>query len=444
VASARSLGIRGIIRAVDGASGRAPQEKPEWRAQSGPRFFSLDGGAAMGIERRVRGRLSRCAWLAGLAMALGGSVLTAQVPGDEVPAPRVTAPVSNEPRRSVPGPVLGEQNDPASAKATPDDRAARIGRWFGFDAVRLSSRYRAIEASTGTLVTNHVQYRITINGALRFDRARHYQLVAGVSTGPTFTSAWSTTGLGTGPFVGVHGVYLKQLYGRAEPVAGLVAQYGGIGVARGEGTEITTYDNDAYLTGGRVTVRRPRQLFVDDLTVTWAYLGDLLDPRVLPRFKHLDEANYYQVLLAKRLSQRLSASADYTKDRGVQTLRQAVRVATPEAGVIDWVRFEQYFRLGSDGAYGFAIQSEKSVGRRGVVGGGYADIDPHYGGLNADKFNRGRRLFALARARLSSEFDLELFFGQAVANDYAIANYRRFDVVVNYNLLRTLQRTSWF
>jgi len=377
-------------------------------------------------------------------MLLAGSVTSAQVPDGESPGPPPAPLTSGGFPCTEPGPPAAERDTQASAQSAPADPASRIGRWFGFDTVRLSARYRVIEASTGSLVANHVQYRITVKGALRFDRARRYQLVAGVSTGPTFISAWSTTGLGTGPFLGVHGIYLKQLYGRAEPVTGFVVQYGGIDVVRGVSTEITTYDNDAYLTGGRLSVRRPRYLFFDDVTVTWAYLGDLLDPRVFPRFKRLGKVNYYQLLLAKRLNSRLLTSAEFATDRGARTLRQAVRVATPEARVMDGVRFEQYFRLGRDGAYGFAVEAEKAVGTRTALGGGYADIDQHYGGLNADKFNRGRRLFARGRVRLSSEFDLELYFGQALANDYAIANDTRFDVVLNYNLLKTLQRTPWF
>ena len=43
--------------------------------------------------------------------------------------------------------------------------------------------------------------------------------------------------------------------------------------ARGQSTEITTYDNDAYVTAGRVSVRRPREVFFDDISVSVGYVG---------------------------------------------------------------------------------------------------------------------------------------------------------------------------
>ena len=107
--------------------------------------------------------------------------------------------------------------------------------------------------------------------------AGHYALNAGVFSGASNTSSWNNTGMGTG--VPARDLHLKQLYLRPRLSIGLEFQYGGIYVVRGEGTEITTYDNDCYLTGQRVTVKRPKQLWFDEISATQAYLGDGQDAR---------------------------------------------------------------------------------------------------------------------------------------------------------------------
>ena len=69
---------------------------------------------------------------------------------------------------------------------------------------------------------------------------------------------------------------------------------------RGEGSEITTLDNDAYLEGYRVSIKRPSRLLVDEVAVTLAYLGDLNEPNVFTRLDRMSDHNYSQILVAKR------------------------------------------------------------------------------------------------------------------------------------------------
>jgi hypothetical protein len=79
-------------------------------------------------------------------------------------------------------------------------------------------------------------------------------------------------------------------------------------VVRGESTEITGYDNDAYLTGQRVSVKRPKDLFFDEVSVTFAYLGDLTTPSITNRYHRLDEVNYRHLLASKKATSWLASS----------------------------------------------------------------------------------------------------------------------------------------
>lgn len=85
---------------------------------------------------------------------------------------------------------------------------------------------------------------------------------------------------------------------------------------RGESSEITSYDNDGYLMGQRLTLSPHR--VVDELIVTAGYLGDFRDPSVTRRLHRLSE-NYGQVLVKKKLTDRLTASADFTEEEGERT-----------------------------------------------------------------------------------------------------------------------------
>ena len=66
---------------------------------------------------------------------------------------------------------------------------------------------------------------------------------------------------------------LKLLYLDAKPVKSFEFQIGGIAVNQGENTEATGYDNDVYITGERVLIRRPKKLYFDKISLTtqiWA------------------------------------------------------------------------------------------------------------------------------------------------------------------------------
>jgi hypothetical protein len=53
-------------------------------------------------------------------------------------------------------------------------------------------------------------------------------------------------------------------------------------------------------------VRRPKQLFFDEVAVSYAYLGDLQQPSFTKRWRRLAESNYHQFMIGKKFGKRAS------------------------------------------------------------------------------------------------------------------------------------------
>jgi WD40 repeat protein/uncharacterized caspase-like protein len=319
----------------------------------------------------------------------------------------------------------------------------QLSRWIDLQTATLGVRYRWIESSAGITVANQAQDLVQFKGRFKFDQNGNYSVNAGIFTGNNFVAGFNDTGLGTGR--AITNLYLKQLYFSAKPVRGVEVQFGGLYFNRGESTEITTYDNDGYLMGERLVVQRPKNLFFDEISVTYAFLGDFFTPNINKRWHGLGQSNYHQFLLSKKIGERAVLSADYTFESGRDTFRQAVRVNTPEFKVVDFFRLELYQRAAVNPEGGLAAYAEKGfLKKRLTVGGGYAQIDPNYGGLNADRFNRGRRFFFNGSYKLSPEFTISTFYTHAFKNDFPLASRTRFEVLFSYNLRSALQKTGLF
>lgn len=329
---------------------------------------------------------------------------------------------------------------PAPAAKTESPVQLKLRRWLEVQTATITVRYRAIENSVGLTTSNSVQHQDAFKARFKFDAPGNYSLNAVAATGNGFGTSWADTGIGTGH--PTSNLYLKQLYFSAQPVKGVELQYGGLPVLRGEATEITSYDNDGYLVGERLSLKRPQQFFFDEVSVTYAYLGDLNRSNLDKRYHRLKQSNYHQFLLSKNIGQRIAASVDYTFQAGVETLREGVKIKLPEVKLLDSLRWENYERLDVHPAYGFALTGEKRLTKRFTLGGGYAQIDRHYDGLNGDRFGRGHRLFVLGSYALSPEFTVSTFLTRAVGNDYALPNRTRFEALLSFNLLRSLQRAG--
>lgn len=334
---------------------------------------------------------------------------------------------------------------PATAKPVAQaesDHASGLARWLDVQSATLAYRYRFVENESGRVAANHLQHQEALRARFKFDAAGRYSVNAFIASGPHFTLSWSHSGVGTGQ--GATNLYLKHLYLAAQPVKGIEFQYGSIPIARGESTEVIGYDNDGYLTGGRVTIKLPAQFFFDEIAVTYAHLGDFNRPGAGKRFHRLKASNYHQFLVSKKIGERVTVSADYTFHNGAETLRQAIKLKLPELRVVDSVRFENYERVDVKPAYGFAFSGEKRVTKRLTLTGGYAQIDPVVGALNSDRLGQGKHLYLVSSFALTPELTLSTFLTHSVGGNSGKFARTHGQVVLSYDLLKALKKSKLF
>lgn len=316
---------------------------------------------------------------------------------------------------------------------------SKVHRWIDWQSAPLETRYRYVETSAGVTALNQWQHKESVKGALKFDAAGRFTLQAFLGTGNSFGGSWDATGVGTGD--PTWDFRVRRLFVQAIPVEGVEAAAGSFDVLRGEATEIVSYDNDAFMEGYRVSIRRPAALFFSEVSVTAGYLGDLNTPNVFRRFDRLGDHNYTQLLLGKKVASRLNVTFDWTSVSGVSTLREAMRLTTSQWGhVADAVRVELYQRVDEPDGAGVAFAVERALGRRVSVQGGLADVDKNNLPLNGDRYLRGTRVFGTTSVALLPELTLTAFYTHAYGNDFAVANDQRFDAILSFNVLKALQR----
>ena len=322
--------------------------------------------------------------------------------------------------------------------------APQLARWIELQNATLNLRFRFVDNTAGVTTTRQLQHRETLRARVKFDPAAKYTLNFGVFTGPRFTSGWDNTGWGLAD--AQKNLAFKAMYLGAQPIRGVDVQYGGLYIIRGEATEITTYDEDGYIIGQRLTLRRPRELYLDELSATVGYLT--AEPREIPisrRTKYLnDTPNYRHFLADKKFGTRAGVSVDYTHDNGATTWRQALNLKTPELAVADTVILEVYERTNRTPEQGFALTLDKAVHRKANVNWGYASIDPNANGLNADRFHLGNRAFAMLIVAFSPEFTASAFVTRAVNNDVPLPQRTLTNIIFTYNALPALKRTGLF
>jgi hypothetical protein len=314
-------------------------------------------------------------------------------------------------------PLLGQSATGQTASNEP---------WLDLQSVSLGVRYRMMENDLGAQARNWSDHHQGLKLRLKLDRTARYSLSAVALNGSSFTAGWNLRGLSGRSS---NRLFLKQLYVTARPHDGVELQYGGLPIVRGESSEITSYDNDGYLMGERLTVK--------DLTVTAGYLGDLRNPSVTNRLHRLSEINYGQVLLKRRLTDRLTATADFTDDDGERTLRQAF-VIRPRKGV-DLIRIEGYERVSGSRSAGGAITFEKPFGQTRLAAS-LASVDDRYRPVNGDRYGRGTRISLTSTTALGRDVSLQLFVTRALGGDLAMPNRTRFDVLIRYELAAILRQ----
>ena len=334
--------------------------------------------------------------------------------------------------------VESGQSVPAASR---ESRAKNPGlsRWLEFSKITLASRYMYVENSAQATTTTQLQHRQDLTGRLKFDSQGKYALHFWINSGRRFTAGWDESAVG--PRRGNTNLYLKHLFLSLRPVKGIEYQMGSFDFLRGQNTEITSYNNDGYLMGQRLIVRRPKELFFDEMAATYAYFGDLNLPNINKRYHHLRQSNYHQFLVSKNLGKRAVISGDYTFVAGAETLRQGIKMKTPEFKLVDSIRWENYQRLDVNAAYGFAVLAEKALTKKWSFTGGYTQIDPKYGNVNADKVYQGKHLYLLTNYNLTDEVTIGVFHGHLLGQPGVTLPVRtRTEIVLRYNLLKQLQK----
>ena len=319
---------------------------------------------------------------------------------------------------------------------TPVPHGERIKRWFEMDTLSIGTRFRHITTNVNIDSADILQFQLQARGRFKFDKKGKYSVSAGVYTGSSITSGWGNTGLGTGgPQTNL---YVKQLFFTAKPIKQIEINIGSIAPYYGENTEITAYDNDAFFMGERLTIRAPKNLYFDEINAVNGHLGDVTRPSVFHRFKRLDESNYHQLMVRKRINKSVAFSADYTFEAGRDTFRQGVKFSIPRFRAVDSMRFENYQRVDPEKGYGFAISGEKTFRKKLNLNGGFARIDTIM--FNADRFPRGNRLFAGWNLKMTRELTLSGIWIQGVGPlPTANTPRTRVDVIFAYNILETLK-----
>ena len=341
----------------------------------------------------------------------------------------------------VPRSAAAKQTPVEAAPPAPTDPPAADPwrRWIETQAFTLAGRYNFIRNAAEETRQNRMQTQVQVRGRVKFDEAGRYSLHAGVFTGAAFDGGWNATGIGTGD--GTAKMYLKQLFVAAEPWQGVELRYGSMAPARGQSTEITTYDNDAYVTSGRVSVRRPDDAFFDDITVSIGYVGYFDRPFVFDRGGAFSRQNYWQVLVSKELREGLTLSTDYSEIDADGMLRQgaAWQVAQPW---VDTLSGEYGVRLrGGSHETAFAVSGEKQVGAVKVLLG-YANVDPVFGLLNGDPYGRGNRVYTIGSFPLPLDLSASWFVQKEISPPITSNNDIRVDLAVTWNVLTTLKRAA--
>lgn len=381
---------------------------------------------------------------------------------------------------SLPSSLFGQQEAKLDAPATPFGEAvvtapvpapaktatpwqSKVDRWLDLDSFNYGSRYRSTFDENGARSFDQGQQRLVAGGKFKFDEKGRYGIGFHLSSGRYFNWAYADF-IGGGQHDFVHNTFLKmtpfeqyiftisaepagfynsgggQLYMRqlflaAEPIDGVKFEFGGFGINHGVNSEATSYDDDGYMSGERVSLQRPKQFWISEVSYTRGYLGDLYNPNFFSRGGRLSQSNYWQILGRKDFGKKIAVSADYTFTRPegaaffLKTTREGIAVDTHFTKAVDKVRFEAYQRINAgfyaagfpfpDGK-GYALTLSRDFHHRFGMEAGIANIDSSFTtnlGINAqaiilglsvngDQYGVGQRYFVRPTIQLGHSASL--------------------------------------
>ncbi len=382
-------------------------------------------------------------------------------------------------------------------------------RWLALDTLSHAERYRNAFATGGVHDFENAQARSLIAGKVKIDGGGHVAIGFRASSGRYFNWAYSNfTGESyssrihdpafqassythaealektRASLVDPNGVaianhkysngwefYMRELYLDVTPVKPVSVEFGSLGIERGLSSEITTFDEDGYISGERIRLHAPRQLLVDEVAFTNAFFGDLQTVNLFARGASLRNFNYRQLSAKKQVNSRVGVSGEYTWQAGTDTLREAALVKTGESRVVDKVRVELYQRLNTitfpglakskigpiaplpvSGGAGFAVAVEKKAGR--LSGDfGFASVDKDYSvydgsrfvhavafALNGDTYGQGKRPFAHASLELVPGVTAFGFYTHAVGSRVRNFNEQSLNAGVSFNFKSMINR----
>jgi len=355
-------------------------------------------------------------------------------------------------------------------------------RWFELKRAEISFRVRYIDgypSSNGH--STHLQHRELFEGRLKFDQEAKYTLNLRASSGFYFTRSFAEAGVGH-PWNNETGwnMFLRHMYFSAKPVKGLELQYGSMPFAKGVLEENDTWDEDGYVSGQRISVRRPDKLFFDDATVTFGYVGDLFKPNFFRRAQRLGEVNYRQFLVTKNVGKRTAITAEYESKNGtlaadkktpvnVQTVHVGTKINTKGIGFADRMWFDFYRRFTPEADFGYNIHGEKGFMKDKLIFGmGFTRIDKSFqnlfdiqdwavmrkkslatgpaigGSPSAEKITRGNHLFFHASYKLSPEVTVFAYGNADFRPTFSHGSANQMNAGVTFDLLKTMQKVGWF
>ncbi len=381
-----------------------------------------------------------------------------------------------------------------------------FNRWLALDSFSHSERYRNAFATGGFHDFENAQARSLIIGKVKVDAAARVSIGFRASSGRYFNWAYSNftgdsflsrvrdprmiayltpaqnqekirsvfadpAGASTKTYSNGWQFYMRELYLDVSPVKPLSVEFGSFGIERGLSSEITSFDEDGYISGERVRLHAPKQLFVDEVSFTNGFFGDLDKVNFFVRGSSLENFNYRQLAAKKQLSERIGVSGEYTWQVGTHTLREAAVGKIGESKAVDKVRLELYQRLNAitfpgvahspvgpvaplivRGAAGFAVSAEKKVGKlSGDLG--FASIDKDYAlydgsrflhavgfTLNGDTYGLGKRPFAHAALEVAPGITAFGYYTHAVGSRAQTFNEQGLNAGVNFNFKAMVNR----
>ena len=143
-------------------------------------------------------------------------------------------------------------------------------------------RFHHNRDSDGVLTASTLQWGLDLKADFKFRPGGQIPIHTRVASGDVTDGLYNDTGLGAGSLARSN-LYVKRLYFQARTIRGFEFQIGSLPFFRGEATSVTHYDEAAFIVGERIVLRRPDQLYFDEITYTVGYLGATFTPNVLLR-----------------------------------------------------------------------------------------------------------------------------------------------------------------